>query len=379
MIYRVKNCRICADDSLNTKNGFLFSVENGVSAIINEPPENAPITDIDGKGRLLIPAFTDIGCHFYDERYRSRDSMLTASAAASAGGYRRLVTLGENGDDRVLISASTPEAMGENGICYGYYGGDVFEELVKVKSKNGLYISAGIAPSKNGGFALGSASKMMGSAGFSRYDECGELAKLLFASYESGCRVHILGIGCKESLNMIKDAKKAGANVTVGVSPFHLAFTENDVAFYGTMCKLLPPLRSRDDREALREGLFDGSIDVISSLHTPLTSAEKSPPEALYGLCSLETVLPALITYLPELLASPRRIAEITALSPSRIIGENYSLKEGAPADFILVDPLSELVISRNTLKSKSSNTPFLGQTLIGCNLKLYLNGQAFF
>ena len=128
---------------------------------------------------------------------------------------------------------------------------------------------------------------------------------------------------------------------------------------------------------ALREGLFDGSIDTVSSLHTPLSKSEKTGTgDALYGLSSIETTLPALITYLRELEEKPRRIAEIMALRPSEIIGEGHSLREGQSADFVLVDPRNELVISSNTLKSKCSNTPFLGQTLLGCNLRLYLNGK---
>lgn len=379
MIYRVKNARIYADPSLNTKNGLLFSVENGVSKVISEIPSGAEVETIDAKGVLLFPAFTDIGAKCYDKRRESSESVETASAAASVGGYRRIVTFGGDcfGDGRV-ISAKNVSDGAADGIVYGFSGdANIYETLCKIKKNNGLYISAGIRETENGGFARGIASKMSGTVGFSRYDECGELSKLLFAAYESGARVHITAIGCREALEMVKSAKRAGAKVTVGVSPFHLALTENDVAFYGANCKLLPPLRSSVDREALREGLFDGSIDTVSSLHTPLSQSEKTGVNgARYGLCSIETALPVLMTYLPELEENPRRIGEIMALKPSEIIGEGYSLREGQSADFVLADPRSELVISSNTMKSKCLNTPFLGQTLLGCNLRLYLNGK---
>ena len=378
MFYKIKNCRIIADPSLNTKNGLLFSVENGVSRIVSEIPKSAETKTIDGKGALLLPAFTDIGARCYDSTKESRESTETALAAANAGGYRRIVSLG--GDcfgSRVLTAKSVSNGIA-GGIYYGYYGdGDIYETLCEIKKNDALYISAGINESENGGFSRGIASKMSGCAGFSRYDECGELAKLLFAAYESGARVHVTAIGCKEALEMIKFAKRSGVKVTAGVSPFHLALTENDVAFYGSNCKLLPPLRSQADREALREGLFDGSIDTVSSLHTPLSASEKNGAGgSRYGLSSIETTLPVLVTYLQELLEKPRRIAEIMAIRPSEIIGEAFSLREGERADFVLVDPSAELVISSNTLKSKCSNTPFLGQTLLGCNLKLFINGK---
>ncbi len=374
MFYKVKNC-IMYDGS---RNGLLFSVENGISRIVSEIPKSAETKTIDAKGNLLFPAFTDIGARPYDSSIESRESAETAMAAANAGGYRRIVAIGGDCFDRRVITAKNASSGISGGIYYGYYGdGDIFETLTKIKKNDALYISAGINEAENGGFSRGVASKMSGSVGFSRYDECGELAKLLFAAYESGTRVHIMAIGCKEALEMIKSAKKTGVNVTVGVSPFHLALTENDVAFYGANCKLLPPLRSQSDREALREGLFDGSIDTVSSLHTPLSASEKNDAGgSRYGLSSIETTLPVLVTYLPELLEKPRRIAEIMALMPSRIIGEPFSLKEGESADFVLLDPSAELVISSNTLKSKCLNTPFLGQTLLGCNLKLFINGK---
>lgn len=375
MIYRVKNCIMYN----GSRDGLLFSVENGESRVISKAPVGSEVKEIDAKGALLLPAFTDIGAKCYDKWRESSEALETASAAATVGGYRKIVSLGGDcfGDGRVITARQIADGV-ENGIYYGFYGDEnIYETLSGIKKNDALYISAGIKDTEKGGFARGIASKMSGTVGFSRYDECGELAKLLFAAYETGARVHIMAIGCREALEMVRSAKKAGAPVTVGVSPFHLALTENDVAFYGANCKLLPPLRSSIDREALREGLLDGSIDTVSSLHTPLSPSEKTGADgARYGLCSIETTLPVLMTYLPELERNPRRIAEIMALTPSEIIGESFSLSEGENADFVLVDPQSELVISRNTLKSKCFNTPFLGQTLLGCNLKLYLNGK---
>lgn len=389
MIYRVKNCKVVgADPSLNTKNGLLFSINDGRSRIINELPIGEKVTDIDGRGGLLLPAFTDIGCHYYDPKNESRDSLITASASASAGGYRRLITLDEEScvlnDGRIIAAKSVKNCIDGGGIYFGRYGDIPSDRLLStfnaIKENGGLYISAGIDENMAiGSFACGSASKMTGTSGITRFDECAELGRELFAAYESGCALHVMAIGCREAIEMIKAAKKSGVAVTCGVSPFHLSLCENDVAFYGAMCKLLPPLRSRSDREALKEGVLDGSIDCICSLHTPHSKAERgtSVKDAPYGLCSFETALPVVLTYLPELLGrDSQRLAELFSVAPSRIIGENYTLSEGKQADFVIIDPSRELVISENTLKSKSCNTPFLGQTLNGCYPRLFIDGR---
>lgn len=388
MTYRIKNCRIFGKDpALCAKNELLFTTENGASKIISAPPLNERITDIDGKGGLLFPAFTDIGCEFFDPSNPSRDSIDTASAAASVGGYRRLFVLGgpENraGDPRVSnVLPIKNENIKKNALLYGKYGDIKREALLatfeKLKENNCLYVSAGIDENAvNGSFSVGFASKTSGKAGISRFDECSYLSDELFAAYESGCRIHIRAVGSAEALKMITDAKGSGVRVTVGVSPFHLALTENDVPFFGSMCKLLPPLRSKKDREALMEGIIDRSIDCISSLHSPRTVVEKSGSGgSSFGLCSFETVFSSLNTYFPELISSyPEIFAEVTAINPSRIFGEEFCIKEGGSADLFLADTESEMVVTGNSLRSKSQNSPFLGQTLSGRCVRLFING----
>ena len=386
--FRVKNCRIiCSDQSLTNKKDLFFKIDNGESEIITESAlENEP-TVIEANERLLLPAFTDIGGVFFDPNYPARDSLQTASAALSSGGYRRLYTFSnqkDHGDDRVKSIASLPkrlENVENNGIYYGFH--DKNRDLISVFSamseKNALYISAGIdEKTVDGVFSVGMASKMTSSKGISLFDECSSLAQELLAAYETGCRIHVRAIASKEALKMITEAKKMGTKVTCGVSPMHLSFFDLDVLYYAQMCKLLPPLRKEKDREALREGVFDGSIDCISSLHTPLCKKEKGQPSisAPFGVSSIETVLPVLLTYLPELLRGrPERLPHLMSDMPSKIVNDEFTLKVGGRADFLLVDPTAELVVTENTLRSKSLNSPFLGQTLVSSS-RLYLSGQ---
>lgn len=386
--YHVKNCNIITSDGSNDKNELFFCTENGSSQIISENEIKEKPRVIDGDGRLLLPAFTDIGGNFFDPKKPARDTLQTASAALSAGGYRRIYTFSDahdHNDARVKSIATMPkklENIENNGIYYGFHdkNRNLMEIFSEMAEKNALYISAGIDECDlHGVYSSGVASKWMSVNGITLFDECAVLAQELLAAYETGCRIHIRSIASAEALNMIKEAKKAGTKVTCGVSPVHLALFDMDALYYAQMVKLLPPLRSKKDREALREGVFDGSIDCISSLHTPLTKKEKDlpPSSAPFGVSSIETVLPILITYMPELLTEkPQRISEVMSEKPSEIMGENFTLKIGSSADFVLVDPDTELVVTENTLMSKSVNTPFLGHTLMS-SLRLYLDGYA--
>lgn len=379
MTVRLYNFRTASGESRE----LFYTASAGTSRIIDKADISDEPRVVNCGGRLLLPAFTDVGCEFFDPEFPQRDTLRTASASASAGGYRRLLTLDDravkDNDIRVknaLPLPTDPEKIEVGGIYFMKHGGacDLKELFSAAKRADALIISAGIdEKTVKGSYADGIASKMTGEGGISRYEECGELAKELFAAYESGCRFHVRAIASAEALQMIREAKASGASVTAGVSPFHLSMTENDVAFYGSACKLLPPLRSAKDREALREGLFDGSIDCVSSLHTPRTRQEKD--RGAFGLCSFETVLPALMTYMPELhREAPQRLEGVLSAFPSALIGEDFALKVGQSADFVLVDTESETVITENTLKTKSLNTMLMGQTVLS-SLRLYLNG----
>ncbi len=384
--YHVKNCNIISSDGSKGENELFFRAENGFSQIISESELEEKPRVIEGDGRLLLPAFTDIGGNFFDPKNQTRDTLQTASAALSAGGYRRLYAFSDiqdHNDLRVKSIPSIPEKLENienNGIYYGFHdkNRDLMEIFSEMAEKNALYISAGMDESKiYGVYSSGIASKWMSVDGITLFDECAVLAQELLAAYETGCRIHIRAIASSEALNMVKETKKAGAKVTCGVSPVHLALFDMDALYYAQMVKVLPPLRSKKDREALREGVFDGSIDCISSLHTPLTKKEKDlpPSSAPFGISSIETVLPVLLTYMPELIKEkPQRISEVLSENPSKIVGENFTLKLGSSADFVLVDPDTELVVTENTMMSKSVNTPFLGHTLMS-SLRLYLNG----
>jgi dihydroorotase len=195
-------------------------------------------------------------------------------------------------------------------------------------------------------------------------------------------RYHADQITTAAALPALMRAKAAGLDVSAGTSIHHLTLNEFDVGDYRTFFKLMPPLRSEDDRQAIIAALADGTIDVISSFHTPADEESKRLPfeEAAAGAVALETVLPAAMRLyhgghltLPELFRA-------MALNPARRLGlPQGRLSEGAPADLVLFDPDAPFLMNRFALRSKSKNTPFDGARMEGKVLATWVGGAQVF
>ena len=158
--------------------------------------------------------------------------------------------------------------------------------------------------------------------------------------------------------------------------------TDNDVFYYGGSAKVIPPLGTRRDRESVCEALSDGTIDCISSLHTPLTKPENCQElkKCLFGASGFDTAFSASVTYLlKKNIVTPDRLAALLAVNPAKITGRKAGITPGATADLVIADTDAETVVSSNTMKSKSVNTPYLGMTLTGCVKAVFSGGVRVF
>ena len=354
-----------------------------------EPPADADV--IDGKGVLLLPAFTDIGAILSDPNRPLRETPATAAAAALAGGYRRIAACpdekGRPADPArypaplsvyPLLPLTEPETIAAARPALWFDGGGAPSDsgrlraiLSACRESGGRYVSSARDRSLfgQGAVAAGRAEKWTGAPGIPVSAESAAVARELILAAETGCPIHFLALSSAESIGMIRLAKARGVPVTCGVSPFHLAMTEQDVVYYGASAKLNPPLRTGADRDALREAALDGTVDCLTSLHTPLTGAERALPiaSAPFGASSLDTAPSVLLTYLPELLRDkPDRLASLLSIRPAELLGLDVRIREGGPADLVGIDPRAEVFVSANTLQSRGVGTPFLGQTLRG-------------
>jgi dihydroorotase len=197
---------------------------------------------------------------------------------------------------------------------------------------------------------------------------------------KAGARIHIAHVSCKESVDIIRKAKKRGAQVTAETAPHYFALTDECCGTYDTNTKINPPLRTAEDVKAIKEGLSDGTIDVIASDHAPHTDSEKDVEFdfAPFGKIGLESSVGVSVTELIEgkILNWPDLVAKFTA-NPARILGlKTGTLKKGAVADVTVIDPKKKYVIARETLESKSKNSPFVGWSVIGKPRHVFVAGK---
>ena len=197
------------------------------------------------------------------------------------------------------------------------------------------------------------------------------VARDILLAKETGVRLHLCHCSTKDSVKMIALAKKQGLPVTGEVCPHHFTLCTEDIPGDDGNFKMNPPLRGREDVEALRRGLQDGTMDVISTDHAPHGESEKngSMKDAAFGIVGLETSASLTYTELVETgILTPMQMVEKMSYNPARILGltEKGAVSEGKIADLVIFDPNEEYTIDKNTFLSKGRNTPFDGRRVKG-------------
>lgn len=217
---------------------------------------------------------------------------------------------------------------------------------------------------------LGLTSTRMGLRGISKESEYTRVSRDIQLAEKTKCSLHIAHVSCQESVELIAQAKKKGIRVTAETAPHYFALTEEEVIGYDTNLKMNPPLRSKEDVAAIKEGLRNGVLDVIASDHAPHTENEKDIEfeRAEFGVIGLETILAVSITQLIKTkILDWSSLVEKLCLNPAKILGINKgTLSIGASADLLVVNPNKEWQVAKQNLISKSKNCAFLGKTLTG-------------
>ena len=205
------------------------------------------------------------------------------------------------------------------------------------------------------------------------------LANIILMTRETGAKVHLCRISSAEGVAMIRAARQQGLPITCDVSANHIHLSEMDIGFFNSNCHLIPPLRALGDRDALRAGLLDGTIDAICSDHAPVDEDHKLLPfaEAEAGATGMELLLPLALKWgIEKKVPLARILAKITT-EPARILGvEAGYLSLGATADLCIFDPEQYWKVDTTALKSQGKNTPFLGMELPGRVKYTLINGN---
>lgn len=222
----------------------------------------------------------------------------------------------------------------------------------------------------NGGFIHeGYYSTTLGLKGIPRESEDLIVARDLMIAEMVGGKVHIAHISSKNSVELVREAKKKGIQVTAEVTPHHLVLTDEACTTFDTSTKINPPLRSKEDREALIEALMDGTIDIIATDHAPHARWEKEVEYAYapFGAVGLETAFSLLVTqFVVSGKLSYKQLIEKMATRPGEIFGLGGKLEVGEKGDLFIFDPDKEWVVDPSKFESKGENTPFKGWTLKG-------------
>jgi len=365
---------------------------------------------IEAEGKIVLPGIVDMHVHLREPGREDKETVCSGTKAALAGGVTSVlampnttpaidspehikilkeiiqksakvnvficaaITKGREGIELVDIAGLKKAGA----IAISDDGSSVekdalmLEALKRAKKENILVIchsedkllsSCGVV---NSGFI----STRLGLRGISAESEYKRVRRDIELAQKTGASVHIAHVSCKESLELIAQAKKNKIKVTCETAPHYFTFSEEAVLGYDTNFKMNPPLRSKSDMLAIRQGLASGLIDVIASDHAPHTENEKDIEfeRAEFGVTGLQTELATAITELvnSNLLDWSGLVTKMS-LMPSRILGINKgTLGAGADADIIIVVPEKAWVVRKEDLLSKSKNSSFIGRTLKG-------------
>ncbi len=398
-------------------------VRNGVIEEIAEKIEAPEVVQIcDAQGTIVMPGLIDMHVHLREPGEEYKETIATGTDAACAGGFTAVACMpntkpvndnvsvtrfildkaSEAGKAAVLpVAAATVGQQGQLLTEFGdllQAGAVAFSDdglpisdasvmrLVLEYSRNfdALIISHSEEPSlsKGGSMNEGVVSTRLGLKGIPSVGEEIAIFRDIRLAALTGARLHIAHVSTKGGVEIIRRAKAEGIKVTAETAPHYFSLTEEAVEGFNTNAKMNPPLRTEDDRMAIIEGLQDGTLDAIATDHAPHSSLEKDCEfeKAANGIIGLELAVPLTLQLVREGYLELGDVVRLMSSQPAKILGiDAGSLKTGKPANITIIDPEKEMVVSRETLRSKSQNTPFLGKTLRGVPKTTIVNGLLVF
>ena len=398
--YLLKNITVLDNTSEHNGKKVNVLIENGKIAKIGAAVEDAALEIIDFSGSYLAPGFCDLYVNINDPGFEYREDISSVANAAIAGGFTTICATANNHPitqtkaqvEYILNNAkNTPitilpiGAVTENFdgktptemLDMHYAGAIAFSDvphgikdsgvllraLQYVQPFNGLIITMPFDKTLVGDGQVNESeiSVRMGMKGITNLSEYSVVQCDIELLKYTGGKLHFVGISTKESIELIRKAKAEQLNVTCSVFVHHLISDESDVKNFDSNYKVFPPLRTQDDQQALIEGLKDGTVDCISTQHTPLNIDEKNVEfeVADFGIIGLETAFGLLNKELENVI-SKERLIELLSTNPRKIINQKTN------SDFIILNFEEEYTFSEKNIKSKSKNTPYIGKPLKG-------------
>ncbi|MEP2025023.1 MAG: dihydroorotase [Reichenbachiella sp.] len=394
--------------NIHIKDGQIVSIDK---------KEHRADTIIEAKGQFLTPGWFDMKSHFNDPGNEHKEDLASGAATAAKGGFTGVailpnttpvvqtkgnveyvlsksksyltdiypmaaVTLDTKGEDLTeMLDLHTAGAVaftdGEKPI---WHTDMMLKSLIYLQKIDGLLINQPEDQllTRFGSMNEGTVSTILGLKGMPTLAEHLMIKRDLDLLKYAGGKIHFSNISSKESVNLIKKAKKKGLHVTCDVSIHHLIHTDDNLIGYDSNYKINPPLRTEKDRKALIKGLQEDVIDVIVTSHTPQDEENKKLEFDLagFGISGLQSMLPSLLKLEKEL--EPTVWIEKVTTNPRRILKLDFhSIEEKQVANLTLFDPKAKWTLNDQTNKSKSRNSPFFHQELTG-KVTAVFNGNQF-
>ena len=389
-------------------------LEDGLISEVGSGLSRAGADIVDADGLIALPGLVDLHVHLREPGYEASETVLTGSRAAAAGGFTTVfampntspvadtagvveqelalgeaagyvhvqpigaVTVGQKGERLAELGAMASSrarvrVFSDDGFC-------VFDPLIMrraleyVKAFDGVVAQHAQDPRLTEGAQMneGSVSAELGLTGWPAVAEESIIARDVLLAEHVGSRLHVCHLSTAGSVDIIRWAKKRGVNVTAEVTPHHLLLTEELVRGYDARYKVNPPLRRDEDVQAVREGLADGTIDIVATDHAPHPAEAKSCEwqAAANGMVGLESALRVVHQAMVQTgMLSWDDVARVMSAAPARIgrlEDAGTPLAVGAPASLTLYDPAPVRTFGRDDLRGRSINSPYLGRELPG-------------
>ncbi|MFQ5507983.1 MAG: dihydroorotase [Leptospirillia bacterium] len=389
-------------------------IEDGCVAQVAEPGtiKATGARTIDATGHHVLPGLIDTHAHLREPGYEYKETIAQACQTAAAGGITTLFAMPNTEpvcDSKAvcdLVTARGREAGTARVLPVGaltrHMDGDVLSDMgelarsgcpavsdawVPIESsqmmRRALEYAKGVGMtvitvpqdlglSKGGVMHEGEAATRLGLSGIPAASEEIAVSRAIALAELSGCPIHLAPLSTSGSVRMVRDARARGLAVTAGTAPHYLHCTDRAVNGYNTAAKVYPPLREEADRDALREGVADGTIDTLSSCHAPHADFEKAVEfdRAPFGIAGLATALSLTLQLVEEHVLELSTAVARWTVGPREAFGLEGAgfgtLTEGAPADLTVVDLAARWEVTAESLDGKAASSPFVGDTLPG-------------
>lgn len=415
----IKNGRIVSHDNELTKVD-VWIKEGKIHAIGEAFNESDFETVFDARGQLITPGLVDVHVHFREPGFTYKETIETGSKAAARGGFTTVCAMPNLNPvpDTVEKFEQVQAIIDRDAVVKVLQYAPITEELrserlvdfaglkkagafaytndgVGVQTAGAMYLAMKEAAKNNmaivahtedesllfdGVMHAGKRSEELGLPGIISATESSQIARDLLLAEETGVHYHVCHVSSKESVRVIREAKRAGVHVTCEVCPHHLVLVDEDIPEDNGYWKMNPPLRGNEDQKALIEGLLDGTIDCIATDHAPHSHEEKNQSfvDSPFGIVGSEYAFQMIYTHFVKTgIFTLEQVVDWMAIKPAAIFGlEVGRLIIGGPADLAIFDLETEYVVDDHQFLSKSINTPFVGWKLYGDTILTLVDGE---